>query len=126
MILDSRRRDARRRFTAIAILTAGLGSALVIGLAARPNPPNPLGYEPEDSKPYLRQMEVYGGKANVLGSEFRRWFDSLWHGRRLAVTVACLTLVLLLFYLVASTPLPPGERASPPDEKDPDRSGPCG
>jgi hypothetical protein len=96
-----------RRFVAIAILLAGFGSALVIYVTAMPAPANPLGYEPEDSKQYLREMEVYGGKANVLASQFRQWFESLWHGRRLAVTVVCLTLVLLVFFLVASTPLPP-------------------
>jgi hypothetical protein len=96
-----------RRFVAIAILLAGFGSALVIYVTATPAPANPLGYEPEDSKQYLREMEVYGGKANVLASQFRQWFESLWHGRRLAVTVICLTLVLLVFFLVASTPLPP-------------------
>ncbi len=63
--------------------------------------------EPEDSKQYLRQMEEYGGKANLLASELRKWFDSLWHGRRLAATVTCLTFLFLLFYLVGSTPLPP-------------------
>lgn len=119
-----RRRGAQRRFTAIAILMAGLGSALVVHLTARPAPPNPLGYDPQDSRQYLRQMEVYGGRANLLASEFREWFESLWHGRRLAVTMVFLTLVLLLFYLVASTPLPRGEEAAPHDEKEPGRSGP--
>jgi len=102
-------------------LLAGLGSALVIYLTAIPAPPNPLGYEPEDSKQYLRQMEVYGGKSNVLASQFRQWFDSLWHGRRLAVTVVCLTFVFLLFFLVGSTPLPPDVVASSHGEQKPDR-----
>ncbi len=121
---DSGREPARRRSVALTILLIGFGSALVIWLTARPAPPNPFGYEPEDTKRYLRQMEVYGGKANVLGSELRQWFDSLWHGRRLAVTVVFLTLALLLFYLVASTPLPPGEGASPHDGNPGDHPGP--
>ena len=116
MILNFGPLQARRRIIAVAILLAGLGSALVIYLLATPAPANPLGYEPEDSKQYLREMEVYGGKANVLASEFRHWFESLWHGPRLAVTVVCLTLVLLLFFLVASTPLPP--RIGPPPRRD--------
>jgi hypothetical protein len=123
-ILNSERLQARRRFIAMAILSAGLGSALVIYLTAKPAPANPLGYEAGDSKQYLRQMEVYGGKANVIGSEFRQWFESLWHGRRLAVTVVCLTLVLLLFFLVASTPLPPRGGASLHVEEKGDRAGP--
>lgn len=124
MTLSPVRLQARRRFIAIAILVAGLGSALVIYLTAAPVPANPLGYDPEDSKQYLRQMEVYGGKANELASEFRQWFESLWHGRRLAVSVACLTLVFLLFFLVASTPLPPQVGASPQRDQEPDRMEP--
>ena len=46
-----------------------------------------------DTKSYLRQMEVYGGTANELATELRLWFASLWHGERLAFTVAFLTLV---------------------------------
>src|ERR1017187_1711822 len=124
MILNFGALQARRRLIAAVILLAGLGSALVIYLTAAPAPANPLGYESEDSKQYLREMEVYGGKANVLASEFRQWFESLWHGERLAVTVVCLTLVLLLFFLVASPPLPPEVGASPRGKQKPDRSGP--
>jgi hypothetical protein len=115
MFLRSGPLQPRRRLIAIAILLAGLGSALMIYLTAAPAPANPFGYEPEDSKRYLREMELYGGKVNVLASEFRQWFDSLWHGQRLAVTVVCLTLVLLLFFLIASTPLPP--RVDPTSER---------
>lgn len=124
MTLGSVRLQARRRFIAIAILVAGLGSALAIYVTAAIAPANPLGYEPEDSKRYLREMEVYGGKANVLASEIRKGFESLWHGKRLAGTVACLTLLLLLLFLVASTSLPSEEVTSPHAEKEPDRSGP--
>ena len=124
MTLSSVRLQARRRFIAIAILVAGFGSALVIYVTATPVPANPLGYDPEDSKQYLREMEVYGGKANLLASAFRQWVDSLWHGRRLAVTVVCLTLLLLLFFWVASTPLPPEVGPSPPGDQKPDRTEP--
>ena len=40
-----------------------------------------------------RTMELYGGKANILAAELLDWFQSLWHGRRLAVTVACTTVL---------------------------------
>ena len=123
MTLSSIRPDARRRFIAIVILVVGFGSALVIYVTATPSPANPLGYEPENSKQYLREMEVYGGKANVLASQLRQWFESLWHGKRLAITVVFLTLVLLLLYLIASTPLPPVSQ-SPQRERKPDRTEP--
>lgn len=120
----TQRIETRRRIVAAAILAAGLVSSLVIYLTATPAPPNPLGYEPEDSKQYLRQMEVYGGKSNVLASEIRQWFESLWHGRRLAATVLCLTFVFLLFYWIGSTPLPPEAAASSHGDQTPDRPGP--
>jgi hypothetical protein len=110
------RRQARRRLIALAIVFVGCGGALVIYVTATPVPANPLGYDPEDSKQYLREMEVYGGKANLFASDSLQWIESLWHGRRLAFTVFCLTLVLLLFFLVASTPLPP--RVGPPLRRD--------
>ena len=124
MTLNSLPRQARRRIIAIAILLVGCGSALVIYATAIPVPANPLGYEPEDTKQYLREMEVYGGKANVIASAFLQWIESPWQGRRLAFTVAGLTLVLLLIFWVASTPLPP--RVEPTSQRDPktDRTEP--
>jgi hypothetical protein len=116
MTLSAMRRHARRRFIALAIVFVGCGSALVIYATATPVPANPLGYDPEDSKQYLREMEVYGGKANVFASDSLQWIESLWHGRRLAFTVFCLTVLLLLFFWVASTPLPP--RIGPPPWRD--------
>ena len=107
MTLTSVRLQARRRLIATVILVAGFGSALLIYVTATIAPANPLGYEPEDSRRYLREMEVYGGSANVLAAEIRTWIESLFHGKRLALTVVFLTLLVLLFFLVASTPLPP-------------------
>jgi hypothetical protein len=74
-----------------AILVVGLGSALAIYVTAGPVADDPLGLQ--DSRPYLRAMELYGGKANILAAELLDWFQSLWHGRRLAATVACITVL---------------------------------
>lgn len=82
----------RHRLVAAMILAAGLAAALVIYLTARPAATDPLG-DPEDSKRYLREMEVYGGTANVLASELREWFEGLWHGERLAYTIASLAVL---------------------------------
>ena len=101
--------ETRARRGAAAILTAGLVAALVIYLTARPPAPNPLGYDPEDTKSYVREMEVYGGKANLLASEFLHWFQSLWHGRRLAFTVAVLSAATAGAYLFFRLPVPPDE-----------------
>ena len=95
-----------RKAIAVCIILSGLLGALAIYLSAGLASANPLGYEPEDSKRYLREMEVYGGSANMVASGIRGWFDSLWHGKHLAFTVLTLTLLFSLFFLVATTPLP--------------------
>ncbi|MBV8200170.1 MAG: hypothetical protein JOZ15_06060 [Acidobacteria bacterium] len=103
-------RSTRLRLTSYAILAAGLLSAFVIYWNAAP--PNPLGYDPEDSKQYLRQMEVYGGKANLLAYDFREWFAGLWHGRSLAFTVAVIAALLAAGVRLAAIPVPPVARSS--------------
>lgn len=81
-----------RQLTAL-LLAAGLGAALAIYLAAAPQSANPLGYEPMNTKKYLRDLELYGGKVNVLATEFMGWWNDRWQGRNLATTVACLTVL---------------------------------
>ncbi len=73
------------------ILLAGLGGAAWIYQHAGQDEAGVYGYEagngtlyplrPEDSKEYLREMELMGGKANVLVDKFRRWFAGLWQGK---------------------------------------------
>ena len=82
------------RLLSASILVLGLASAIAIYIAARSSSTVSSSYDPEQSKQYLRAMELYGGKANVLAAELRGWFDALWHGTRLAYTVACASLVL--------------------------------
>ena len=94
------------------VLFVGFVSAVAVYRTAGNNPAGVLGYEqidgslypimPEDSKQYLRSLELYGGKASVLAEEFRLWFAGLWRGRRLAYTLGCITtLVSLVIFLVA-------------------------
>ena len=84
------------------ILLVGLGSAILIYLTAENDSYGILGYE--DSKTYIHDLELYGGKANVLASEFMRWFGGLWHGKSLAFTVACITIFISFgFFFVART-----------------------
>lgn len=42
----------------------------------------------------MQQLERLGGRASVQTAEFDQWLSSLWHGRRLAVTLAVLGLVV--------------------------------
>ncbi len=106
-------RRVRLNLIGVIILLGGLGSALLIYRTAENNLTSILSYEegegsvypvrPEDSKKYLRDLELYGGKANVLATEFRLWFVGLWQGKSLAITIACLTLLISFgFFYVAS------------------------
>ncbi len=98
------------------ILVAGLGSAILIYRTAENNSSGVLGYEeeggsvypimPEDSKKYLRDLELYGGKANVLMDELRRGFVGLWHGKLLAFTVGCITILVSFGVFYAANHLP--------------------
>lgn len=85
--------QARIRAGTRAILVLGFAAAVAIYLTARPPSGNPLGYDPLENKAYVHDLEVFGGKANVLVAEFRDWFGSLWHGRPLALTVAVITVL---------------------------------
>lgn len=92
----------------IGILIVGLGSALLIFLFAEIGPANPLG-EPGESKMYVHDMVLYGGKTNMVMGEFSEWLGSLWHGKRLAFTVAAITLLLAAAFYYFFAPLPPDE-----------------
>jgi hypothetical protein len=84
---------------AAIVLLVGLGSAILIYLAAEDATEDMLIYEFEHSKLYRHDLELYGGKMNVLASEFINWFEGLWHGKSLALTVACITAVISFGFL---------------------------
>jgi hypothetical protein len=99
--------EARVRVGTRAILVLGFAAAVVIYLTAQPPPENPLGYDPMDTKKYLHDLEVYGGKANIIAAQFREWFDGLWHGKQLAFTLAVITVMAAGAFKFFATPLPP-------------------
>ena len=103
---------------ALIYRTAGNASRDVLGYEQGSESVYPL--KPEDSRKYLRDLELYGGKANVLADEFRRWFVGLWHGKSLAFTVGCITIFvsLIIFYAANYVPssLPPD--ISPKNNRD--------
>jgi hypothetical protein len=106
------------KLISVIILLVGLVSAILIYQRAGNYTGSVLGYEqgngsiypmnPEDYKQYSREMELYGGKENVLLDELTQWFTGLWHGKSLAFIVACTTILLSsgLFYAAKQlTPL---------------------
>jgi hypothetical protein len=102
----------------VIILVIGLGSAASIYQRAGNTPYGALGYEfadgtiypimPQDSKMYRHNLEVYGGKFNVIMDDFRRWFLGLWHGKSLAFIIAGASLIIALglFYTANYLPRP--------------------
>jgi hypothetical protein len=89
------------RFLSYVIFTIGICMAIFLYMTASPPPHHPLGYDPFASKKYLRELELYGGKINILAVEFRQWLERLWRGKNLAYTIAFLTIILssLLWFL---------------------------
>ena len=78
------------RWLASGICILGIGLAIVLYVTAASPSPHPLGYDPFTSKKYVRELELYGGKINVLAVELHQWLASLWRGKALAYTVAVL------------------------------------
>jgi hypothetical protein len=100
-----------------AILLVGLLCAAWVYLAAPDDSSDSyiIGYElvnghkypitAADSKHYQYQMEQLGGNFMVLSDELARWLSSLWHGQRLAYTIAFLSIVAaLVCFWVAQHP----------------------
>ena len=89
----------RRYLITAIILLVGLGSAILIYLKADNTSDDDLISDFDNSKKYMHNLELYGGKANVLAYELRNWFVGLWHGKSLAVMVACITIFIAFGYL---------------------------
>jgi hypothetical protein len=98
----------------VLVLVAGLGCAAWIYSRVSDDPdisgayqiivvngvPTPIA--PNESKAYMRDLQRYGGKMAVIFDDIGRWWDGLWHGKSLALTVAFLTvLASLALYFVA-------------------------
>ena len=95
-------RNTRLRLSALVILALGLASALGLYLAADDAPASAALAEMHGSKPYVHQLERFGGKAAVLFDQFNRWFAGLWEGRQLGITVAWITLGLAAAILLVA------------------------
>ena len=91
-------------FIGALILIIGLGSAALIYQRAGNYAYGAWGYEtvdgiiypimPQDSKMYRHNLEVYGGKLNIMIDDFNRWFLGLWHGKSLAVIISFTTIII--------------------------------
>jgi hypothetical protein len=87
------------RIIALFTLAIGLGAGAAIYFTAEEPAPSAyllIGdtaypYDPASSRAYVRQLERFGGKTAVLFDDFNRWISSLWAGKRLGITIICLS-----------------------------------
>ena len=117
----------RLYFISAIILLVGLSSAILIYLTAEDDSESAIGYEvvggnvyptaPGNSKIYVHDLELFGGKAAVLADEFSRWFVGLWHGKSLAFTVACISIFIFLGVFFVAHHSPPDVKTDLRDEK---------
>jgi hypothetical protein len=108
--------QTRLKVISAIILLAGLGTAGMIYLTADRALDNALGYElvggeaypisPDNSRMYVRDLELFGGKAAVLANDLRYWFVGLWHGKSLAFTIACIAILISLGVFFVANHLP--------------------
>jgi hypothetical protein len=87
------------------ILSLGCAAALLVFLTASPDAdPDIVGYRLVDGRVIpvtiehsartVQTLEAVGGRINVDAAVLDAWIGSLWHGRRLAYTLAATTLFL--------------------------------
>ncbi len=115
------------------ILLVGLASAVLIYQRAGDVPYGALGYEtvngtiypimPEDSKIYRHNLEVYGGKFNLIIDDFRRWFVGLWQGKSLAVIIGGITIIVSFGFFYTAHYLPQPMKSDVHHENHSDRTG---
>jgi hypothetical protein len=99
----------RFSIAALFVLALGFGAGATIVFTAEEPPPagyivvgdTAYAYDPATSRTYVRQLERFGGKASVLFDDINRFLASLWHGKRLGLTIGVLGIVgaLALFLL---------------------------
>lgn len=95
--------------TTAGILVGGMAISVLIYLTAGEEQVNPLA-EYEGSKKFAYELERIGGKGALVANELNTWFAGLWHGRQLAFTVACITLLIAAgYYVIASGNVPQQE-----------------
>jgi len=105
---QERRGEAVAYYFAMAILIIGLaGAVLVYVLAA--DAADTDAAQIANQRMYEHNLELMGGKFAVFLDEFDRWFESLWHGKALAYTIAALAFAasLACFWFAQLTAKPP-------------------
>jgi len=109
-------RNSRQRFwlklIALMTLVVGLSASAWIFHNAEEDTSDVIGYvivdgqsypvTTRDSKLYRHNLERFGGKAAVFADDLNRWFQSLLHGRPLAILTAFSSIGFALICFKAS------------------------
>jgi hypothetical protein len=106
----------------LVLFSGSAGSAWVYRVATDDAASQAIIARAQDTKKNQYQLEVIGGKANVVATEIQQWFSSLWHGRQLADTLAVLTFAAALacFFIAYFLPdLPPFDDGAPGKKEPP-------
>lgn len=84
----------RFRLAGLISLVGGLGFGLFVHLTTPESVVSPVSLD--RLKVQERQLEIIGGKFAVEAARFQAWFDGLWVGRNLGLTVAVIGVVVAL------------------------------
>ena len=117
-VISNAQLKARLYLSGALILVLGLCCATVLYLTANEDSSaNEVGYviaggeaypiAPNQSKRYIRDLERFGGKSAVIFDEINRWFDGLWRGKSLGVTIGWLSGIVSLALFLFARWLPP-------------------
>ncbi|HEY5078409.1 MAG TPA: hypothetical protein VII43_01125 [Opitutaceae bacterium] len=104
-----------------AVLILGsIGSVAAYRVGMAYDARNSFVTDPIVAKQNDRRLEEIGGKSNVFAHDTTQWFASLWHGTRLAYTLAALALAIaaLCFFTAHFLPEFPPSDDSPLDARD--------
>ncbi len=74
----------------LALAVAGLVAGAIVYVSASSSADG----DPVAQQREMRELERLGGTASVQTVKFNQWMASLWHGQRLAFTLALLGLVV--------------------------------
>ncbi len=74
----------------LALAAAGLVAGAIVYVSASSDADR----DPVAQQREMRELERLGGTASVQTVKFDQWMGSLWHGRRLAFTLALLGLAI--------------------------------
>ena len=84
----------RFRLISYIIFSVGILISAVVYVTASPPMEKPFGYDPLNTKVFLRQLELFGGRSNIMAAELMEWFVGLWQGKNLSYTIACITVII--------------------------------